>query len=92
MEVLLIGGTGVLSTAITNEAISQGIKVTMINRGNNIVNLPIHIELIKTDRKNYTYIRRQLKGRTFDAIIDFLCYTLKDTEESFNLYKDFTNQ
>ena len=31
MNVLMIGGTGVLSTAVTNEALKQGIHVVMIN-------------------------------------------------------------
>ena len=92
MQILLVGGTGVLSSAITTEALKQGIHVTMINRGNNLKDLPNGIHLIKSDRKNYNNIRSQLHGQKFDAVIDFLCYTQRDTEESFNLYKDFTEQ
>ena len=33
MKVLLIGGTGVLSSAITKKIIEQGFDITMINRG-----------------------------------------------------------
>ena len=34
----------------------------MINRGRNVKNLPDGVELIKSDRKNYSYIRQQLEG------------------------------
>ena len=33
MDILIIGGTGVLSSAVVNVALKQGLKVTMINRG-----------------------------------------------------------
>lgn len=92
MRVLLIGGTGVLSSAVTAEALRQGIAITMINRGRNVKNLPDGVELIKSDRKNYSYIRQQLEGRSFDAVMDYLCYSDKDTAESVNLYKEFTKQ
>ena len=92
MNVLLIGGTGVLSSAVTKEALLQGVNVTMINRGLHSQSLPENVEIIKTDKKNYDYIKRMLQGRTFDAVIDFLCLSDKDTVDSFNLYKNFTKQ
>ena len=33
MKLLLIGGTGVLSSAVVDEAIKQKIDVTIVNRG-----------------------------------------------------------
>ena len=34
MKVLIVGGTGVISTAVVNEAVAQGIDLTCVNRGN----------------------------------------------------------
>lgn len=90
MNVLLIGGTGVLSSAVTKELQIRGINVTMINRGNRTI--PNDVTLIKTDNKNYSYIRERLNGLFFDAIIDFICFTDNDIRDSFDLYKDFTKQ
>lgn len=90
MHILLIGGTGVLSSAVTEVATRKGIIVTMINRGSR--RIPEGVELIKANCFDYGYIRKKLVGRRFDAIIDFLCYTDIQTTNSFNLYKDFTNQ
>ena len=75
MDILLIGGTGVLSGAVATEALKQGYDVTVINRGHRPVAKGLN--LIKADRTDYDYIKSQLNGRKFDAIIDFLCYSEK---------------
>lgn len=90
MKILLIGGTGVLSSSITAESINRGYDVTMINRGHR--KLPDNIHLIKTDKTNFPYIKSQIEGTSFDAVIDFLCYTPKDAEESFSFYSNFAKQ
>lgn len=90
MNILLIGGTGVLSSAVTEVAKRKGIRITMINRGSR--KIPEGVELIKANCFDYEYVRKCLTGRKFDAIIDFLCYSDQQTTNSFNLYKDFTKQ
>ena len=70
MKVLLIGGTGVLSSAITKKIIDQGFEVTMINRGNR--KIPEGVNIIKTDKNNYPYIEQCLQGQFYDAVIDFI--------------------
>lgn len=90
MKVLIIGGSGVLSGAVTAQILKEGIEVTLINRGHR--KMPSNITLIKADHKNYEYIRSKIKGTYYDAVMDYLCYSDKDIEDSFNLYKDFTKQ
>ena len=34
MKVLLLGGTGTISSAVAREAISEGWETTILNRGN----------------------------------------------------------
>lgn len=92
MKILIIGGTGVLSSAVTIEAIKKGIHVTMINRGNQLKKIPNEVTLITADKNNTDYIDEQLKDKYYDAIIDFLCYSKKDLEKSFNLYSKYTLQ
>lgn len=90
MNVLIIGGTGVLSSAVTAEALRQGIAVTMINRGKR--RIPDGVELIKSDKDDLGNIAKQLEGRTFDAVMDYLCYTDSQTERSVKFYKKYTKQ
>lgn len=88
----MIGGTGVLSSAVTKEAIRHGIDVIMINRGHNMKAVPSNVELIKTDRSDYKFIASVLKGRYFDAVIEYLIVSEKQIRESFEFYKDYTKQ
>lgn len=89
-SVLFIGGTGVISTAVTDECLKQGIAVSMINRGRR--RLPEGAEVIIADKSNFELIAEKLKGKHFDAICDFLCYSEEDIKKSFLFYKNYTNQ
>lgn len=91
MNILLVGGTGVLSSAVTMEALKWRINVTMINRGHHPI--PQNVELIKADKDDIETIGRFLENHDrFDAIVDFLCYTPADLERSYRLYSTFADQ
>lgn len=92
MEILMIGGTGVLSTAVTQEALRQGIHVVMINRGSRKSRILQGVELIIADKNDKKTIAAQLDNRKFDAVIDYLCYTDEETTKSFNFYSHYTTQ
>lgn len=90
MNILIVGGTGVLSAAVTAEALRKGIAVSMVNRGRR--KMPEGIELIKADMNDHGMIAEKIAGREFDAVIDFLCYTDAQTEKSVKLYSRYTKQ
>lgn len=90
MNLLIIGGTGVLSSAVTVEALRKGMAVTMINRGKRII--PDGVELIKADKDDHQTIAKALEGRNFDAVMDFLCFTDTQTEKSARFYMKYTKQ
>lgn len=88
INILVVGGTGVISYALVNEALKQGIHVTCINRGhfhNQL--LPNNVEIIKADYKNRELIENKLNNRYFDVVIDVLCYDEKDIDYSVSLFK-----
>lgn len=90
MNILVIGGTGVLSSAVVAEALKQGVEVTMINRGNRPI--PQNVRLIKSDKNDTDFISKQLGSSYYTAVIDFLCYSDSATTKSFNFYKNYTKQ
>lgn len=92
MKLLIIGGTGVLSSAVVNEALVQGFSVTIVNRGKKKNAIPSGVELIKADYRNETVMREMLEGRHFDAVIDFICYTKQQIEYSINLLHSIAEQ
>lgn len=89
-RLLVVGGTGVLSSAVVEAALQRGFSVTMINRGKRKV--PQSVILIKSDKNNYEYIKSQLGSQAYDSVIDFLCFTPDDVRNSFNFYSNYTKQ
>ena len=92
MRLLIIGGTGVLSLAITKEAISKGIDVYMINRGNRKHLVPDDVHLLLADIHDHKKIEILIKGLFFDAVIDCLCFTESQLIDSYHLFHKITHQ
>ena len=92
IKLLLIGGTGVLSSAVVNEALTKGIDVTIVNRGKKKNVVPGNVHLIKADYRDRDLIRSKLSGMHFDTVIDFICYNRKQIAYSIDLLHDVADQ
>ena len=93
MDLLVIGGTGVISYAVVCEAVRQGIHVTCINRGiSKKQQLPDSVEQIHADYRDRDAMTRVLSGRMFDAALDVLCYKKEDIRYSVSILKDVCKQ
>ena len=88
-KVLLIGGTGVLSSAVVQTAIQKGLDVTIVTRGKH--KLPQGVSSIVCDKDDKGKLSQELDSH-YDAVIDFLCYTDTELESSFKFYSKYTNQ
>jgi nucleoside-diphosphate-sugar epimerase len=78
MNVLVIGGTGVISTEIVNRLQSLSCRVTVFNRGLRKARYRAEAELIAGDKKKGDEFRALLGGRRFDAVIDMISYNPED--------------
>ena len=74
MKILLIGGSGIISTSITALAIKRGEDITVLNRGRHAAYLPEGCKVITGDA-NDPEIGKQLEGEHYDVIADFVAYT-----------------
>lgn len=92
MEILIIGGTGILSSAVVNECINQHFKVVMLNRGTKKTFINPNAELLKCDVYNEKLVRELLKNRHFDVVIDFLVRTKEEIEYSIKLFGNIAHQ
>lgn len=93
LNILIVGGTGVISYAVVNEALNKGINVTCINRGKSHQQiLPKNVEVIIADYHNRALLEKKLNNRYFDAVIDVLCYNEKDIDYSVSVFKDKCKQ
>lgn len=92
-SILIVGGTGVISFAVVNEALKQGYSVTCINRGRSRTQiLDESVEVIISDYKDEERIKQALEGRFFDAVVDVLCYTIEDIWYSTKLFGYYCKQ
>lgn len=89
-SILLIGGTGVLSSAVVAEALHKGMDITIITRGSK--KAPQGVNSIICDKDDYEKLSGLLGGKKFDAVIDFLCYREEELVKSFQFYSGYTNQ
>lgn len=92
MKILMIGGTGILSTAVVDECINRGYEVTMLNRGNNKEFINSKARLIIGDFKNDSTIASKLEGLSFDVAIDFLVWDKKQLIHSLNILGKIAKQ
>ncbi|MCQ2246600.1 MAG: NAD-dependent epimerase/dehydratase family protein [Bacteroidaceae bacterium] len=93
MKVLIVGGTGVISTAVVNEAVAQGVDLTCINRGNNHGNkLNPNVKVMHFDVRNRKVADDKLAGMFYDVVVDFICFNANQVRYSLELFQDKCKQ
>lgn len=89
MKALIVGGTGVISSAVVNEAVAQGVDITCINRGINHGNKENpKVKYIHFDIRDKEFAIKKLKGYKFDVVVDFICYDTNQLLHSLDLFHD----
>ena len=91
-NILLLGGTGTLSTAVLHEALVQNYHVTVMNRGTNNTNLPKGVDVIICDYRNQTDLQDKCSSHTYDVVVDFLSRVPADIERVYPIFKDRCKQ
>ncbi|WP_276952267.1 SDR family oxidoreductase [Acetatifactor muris] len=92
-KALFIGGTGTISTAIVNRlAQDPHWEVWLLNRGIHKRDLPDNVRLITADIHNEQDVAEKLKDLTFDAVCEFIGFTVKDVERDYRLFQGKTKQ
>lgn len=92
MKVLLIGGTGTISMAITKLLLQKGEEVWLLNRGTRTAELPEGTNFITTDIGNEEETAKKLEGMTFDAVCEFIGFVPSQLERDYRLFAGKTKQ
>lgn len=81
MRVLVVGGTGLISTAISRQLLERGDEVTLFNRGRTSSRLPAGARTIEGDRYDpERFVAKVREAGPFDAIVDMITYGPKEAE------------
>ncbi|MBN1249197.1 MAG: NAD-dependent epimerase/dehydratase family protein [Anaerolineae bacterium] len=94
MRVLVIGGTGTISTGITRMLVARGDDVTLYNRGKRAANFSIaDVQLVFGDRTAYDVFEDQMAALgTWDAVVDMVAYVPEDVESAVRALRGRTTQ
>lgn len=92
MKVLFIGGTGLISTAVSKLAIIKGFDLWIMNRGMSTDDLPLNVNRVICDINDENAVKMFLNQHRFDAIVDWIAFTLEHVQRDYHLFKGYTNQ
>ena len=86
MRVLIVGGTGNISTSIVRLLLDNGHEVTCFNRGER-GELPEGVKHIQGDRQDRDAFEQQMQNETIDAAIDMICFNGEDAASSVRAFR-----
>ncbi len=92
MKILLIGGTGTISSAITRQLATSGHDLWLLNRGNRKDDVPTGVRQVICDINNEAEVLRQISGTMFDAVCEFIGFLPSQVERDIRLFKGRTRQ
>ena len=93
MKILLIGGTGTISLAVTKKLVAMGEEVFLLNRGSYQTQSLQGVTLLQADvNGEERRIEELLKGHTFDVVADFIAYRREQVERDYRLFGNRTGQ
>jgi len=92
MNVLFIGGTGIVSSACTRLALQRGIQLTLLRRGKYAADWAAGAETLHADIYDPPAVARALQGRRFDVVVNWIAFTQADIERDLALFRGLTRQ
>ena len=92
MKVLIIGGTGTISSAITRQLAESGHDLWLLNRGTRKAEVPANVKQVIVDIDQTDEVLRLLGDEQFDAVCEFIGFLPSQVERDIRLFKGRTCQ
>ena len=74
MDVLVVGGTGLISTGITRQLVADGHDVTCFTRGETEARVPSEVSFVHGNRTNREQFDEQVADLDVDVVVDAICF------------------
>ncbi len=91
MKVLFIGGTGNISTTVSRLALSRGIDLYLLNRGQRPITIP-GAKTITADIHKPAEVSAALRGHEFDTVVNWIAFVPADIEQDIALFRGKVKQ
>ena len=92
MRILIIGGTGTISSAITRQLSAAGHDIWLLNRGNRNDEVPSNVKQIIADINDEPTVLAGLPSEPFDAVCQFIGFLPQQVERDIRLFRGRTRQ
>ncbi len=92
MKILFIGGTGIISSACSREAIERGHDVYLLCRGTSPRPAPEGATLLRADIRDVQSAKRALGTLTFDCVAQFMAFEPSHVRADIQLFANRTAQ
>lgn len=91
VKVLFIGGTGVISAAVSQLAVERGLELVLLNRGNQPDLIPPGARVI-TGNIHDRSLTGILARERFDVVVDWIAFTSEHTAVDIARFRDHCEQ
>jgi nucleoside-diphosphate-sugar epimerase len=93
MNVLFVGGTGIISSACAREALARGIDVTFLCRGQTSRHpVPAGAKVLHGDARDLASARAALGHRRFEAVVQWIAFVPAHIDLDIELFRGRTDQ
>lgn len=94
MKILFIGGTGTISSACSDLVLERGHELFLLNRSiTTKYPVPEGAAVLQADvYAEEARVAKLLADQHFDAVVDYIAYTVDDIERDLRLFRGKTNQ
>ena len=92
MKILMIGGTGTISSAITRQLAASGYELWLLNRGTRKDEVPVNVKQVIADIDDTVEVLRLLGDAQFDAVCEFIGFLPSQVERDIRLFRGRTRQ
>ena len=92
MKILIIGGTGTISSAITRQLAESSNELWLLNRGTRRSEVPASVKQIIANIDDTEEVLRQIGDTQFDAVCEFIGFLPSQVERDIHLFEGRTRQ
>ena len=92
MKVLIIGGTGTISSAITRQLSEGGHDLWLLNRGTRKDEVPANVKQVIVDIDDTDEVLRQIGNEQFDVVCEFIGFLPEQVKRDIWLFQGHTRQ